>query len=355
MTTSAPQHPRAIQIPPHCIGEKGGVLVMVFLALVLLAIGVSGWLALWANYPMAHRQAMSTIDFEVESGMSVKQLITQAQVAGLEVNGMMLYSLFKYSGMAREVKAGSYELDSEVSPWTFVQKLTRGEESLKSVTLIEGWTMRQWRQALNKTEGLKHESLQLSDEELMQRLGLEGQSAEGRFYPDTYTFGKSSSDLKVLSRALKSMQRHLDAAWQARDVHQVLANKDEALILASIVEKETGQAKDRPMIASVFQNRLKIGMPLQTDPTVIYGLGESFNGDLTRHDLKTDHPWNTYTRLGLPPTPIAMPGAAALFAALHPATSNALYFVAKGDGSSQFSETLAEHNEAVRKYQLHRQ
>jgi UPF0755 protein len=345
------------QAPRHhrTLSQRGGVLTMMLLAVVLLALGVGGWVALWAYYPMGHRDDLSAIDFEVESGMSVKQLITQAQEAGLEVNGMMLYSLFKYSGLAREVKAGSYELDREVTPWNFVQKLTRGEESLKSVTLIEGWNMRQWRQALNKTEGLKHDSAKLSDEELMKRLGLEGQGGEGYFYPDTYTFGKNSSDLKLLTRSLKLMQRHLDAAWAARDPNQLLSRKEDALILASIVEKETGQAKDRPMIASVFQNRLKIGMPLQTDPTVIYGLGESFNGDLTRKDLKNDHPWNTYTRLGLPPTPIAMPGAASINAALHPAQSNALYFVARGDGSSQFSETLAEHNKAVRKYQLHSQ
>jgi len=335
--------------------QRGGALLVLVLTLVLLIIGLSGGLALWANYPMSHRQDTANIDFEVESGMSVKTLITQAQDAGLEVNGMMLYSLFKYSGLAREVKAGSYELDSEVTPWGFIQKLTRGDETLMSVTLIEGWNMRQWRQALNKTQGLKHDSSKLSDEELMKRLGLEGISAEGRFYPDTYTFGKNTSDMKVLARAVKSMQRHLEAAWQSRDEQQILGSKEEALILASIVEKETGQAKDRSMIASVFQNRLKIGMPLQTDPTVIYGLGESFNGNLTRQDLRTDHPWNTYTRLGLPPTPIAMPGAASLYAALHPAKSNALYFVAKGDGSSQFSETLADHNEAVRKYQLHAQ
>jgi UPF0755 protein len=328
---------------------------MLLLTLLLLAMALMGGVWVWAHAPMTFKDPNAVIDFEVENGMSVKSLITQAQDAGLEVNGMMLYSLFKYSGMAREVKAGSYELEGEVSPWSFVQKLTHGEETLRSVTLIEGWNLRQWRQALNKAEGLKHESAHLSDEELMNRLGMDGPSAEGRFFPDTYTFGKNSSDIKVLMRAFKSMNRHLDLAWKDRADAQVLASKEEALVMASIIEKETGQAKDRPMISSVFQNRLKIGMPLQTDPTVIYGLGESFNGDLTRQDLKTDHPWNTYTRLGLPPTPIAMPGAASLHAALHPANSKALYFVAKGDGSSQFSETLSEHNEAVRRYQLHAQ
>ena len=351
MTPDKPQAPCHLSTQP----QQGGVLSLLLLAVVLLAMVLSGWVAFWAHFPMAHRGDVSTIDFEVDSGMSVKQLITQAQEAGLEVNGMMLYSLFKYSGLAREVKAGSYELDREVSPWILVQKLTRGEESLKSVTLIEGWTMRQWRQALNKAEGLKHDSVKMSDEDIMKRLGREGERGEGYFYPDTYTFGKNTSDLKVLARSFKSMQRHLDAAWLARDPNQLLTSKEDALILASIVEKETGQAKDRPMIASVFQNRLKIGMPLQTDPTVIYGLGVTFNGNLTRQDLKTDHPWNTYTRGGLPPTPIAMPGGASLNAALHPAASRALFFVAKGDGSSQFSETLAEHNDAVRKYQLHAQ
>jgi UPF0755 protein len=185
----------------------------------------------------------------------------------------------------------------------------------------------------------------------MSRLGAKSTPAEGHFYPDTYTFGKNTSDLKVLARAKKAMDHQLKKAWGERDSNMVLTTAEEALILASIIEKETGDPKDRSLISSVFHNRLKIGMPLQTDPTVIYGIGDKFNGNLTKKDLKTDHLWNTYTRMGLPPTPIAMPGKAALKAALHPPSTQSLYFVAKGDGSSYFSQTLQEHNQAVNRYQ----
>ncbi len=185
----------------------------------------------------------------------------------------------------------------------------------------------------------------------MAQLGRPGVAPEGRFYPDTYSYAKGSSDLKLLARALKAMDQQLGKAWAARAQDSVLQSPEQALILASIVEKETGRASDRPMISGVFHNRLRIGMPLQTDPTVIYGLGEAFDGNLRRIHLRTDTPWNTYTRTGLPPTPIAMPGKAALLAAVQPASSRALYFVAKGDGSSQFSETLEAHNRAVNRYQ----
>jgi UPF0755 protein len=185
----------------------------------------------------------------------------------------------------------------------------------------------------------------------MEKLGLPGRHPEGRFYPDTYTFAKGSSDLKVLLRALHAMDKQLAQAWQARAADSPLKTPEDLLILASIVEKETGQASDRPMVASVFSNRLRIGMMLQTDPTVIYGLGERFDGNLRRRDLLADTPWNTYTRHGLPPTPIAMPGKASLLAAAQPASSRALYFVARGDGSSQFSDNLDAHNRAVNKFQ----
>ena len=229
--------------------------------------------------------------------------------------------------------------------------LVRGEESLRTMTLVEGWNWRQVRQALARAELLKPDSQGLSDDALMVRLGRPGIAPEGRFYPDTYSYAKNSSDLKVLERALKAMDRQLGKAWAARAPTLALRTPEEALILASIVEKETGKGVDRPMISSVFHNRLRIGMPLQTDPTVIYGLGEAFDGNLKRIHLRTDTPWNTYTRAGLPPTPIAMPGKAALMAAVQPASSQALYFVARGDGSSHFSNSLEEHNRAVNRYQ----
>jgi UPF0755 protein len=219
------------------------------------------------------------------------------------------------------------------------------------VTLVEGWTFKQFRQALAKSESIKLSTQGLSNEDIMALLGRPNLHPEGRFYPDTYTYSKGSTDLAVMGRALKSMDRHLTEVWSQKSPQNRLKSPDELLILASIVEKETGRASDRPLISAVFHNRLKIGMRLQTDPTVIYGLGDAFDGNLRRVDLKTDTPYNTYTRNGLPPTPIAMPGKAALMAAIQPASSNALYFVAKGDGTSHFSQSLNEHNQAVNKYQ----
>ena len=207
------------------------------------------------------------------------------------------------------------------------------------------------RAALARDEGLRHDATVLDDAQLMDRLGRPGVAPEGRFFPDTYTYAKGSSELALLRRALHAMDRRLEAAWAQRASDTPLKSADEALILASIVEKETGLASDRAHIAGVFANRLRVGMLLQTDPTVIYGLGEKFDGNLRKRDLQTDHPWNTYTRPGLPPTPIAMPGKAALLAAVQPQETRALYFVAKGDGSSHFSATLDEHNRAVNRYQ----
>jgi UPF0755 protein len=207
---------------------------------------------------------------------------------------------------------------------------------------------------LAKSEGLKHETDNLSDEQIMHMLGQASTPAEGHFYPDTYTYSKGTSDIKIYKRAFEAMQKHISSAWQERSAQAQVKTPEEALILASIVEKETGLASDRSMISSVFNNRLRLGMLLQTDPTVIYGLGAQFDGNLRRNDLKADHPWNTYVHPGLPPTPIAMPGKAAILATLKPAQSDALYFVAKGDGSSEFSSTLEAHNQAVQKYQLNR-
>ncbi|MEY4364239.1 MAG: hypothetical protein RLZZ24_1591 [Pseudomonadota bacterium] len=278
--------------------------------------------------------------------------MAQATVdAGVEVDPMLLYWLFRLSGQSRKLRAGSYELAQGQTALDLLNKLSRGEENLRAVSLIDGWTFAQFRQALNKTEGLKHDSRDLSDADIMARLGRPDVAPEGRFFPDTYTFGKGTSDLRVLERAAKAMQQQLDKAWAKRSAESVLRSPDEALVLASIVEKETGAERDRAMIASVFHNRLRMGMPLQTDPTVIYGIGPSFDGNLHREDLRRDHPWNTYTRKGLPPTPIAMPGRNALLAAVQPAQSQALYFVARGDGSSEFSNTLEAHNAAVNRYQ----
>ena len=259
--------------------------------------------------------------------------------------------MFRLSGQARQIKAGNYEITPGVSAWQLLQKLARGEESLQAVTLIEGWTWRQWRAALDKAEFLRHDSRDLSDAELARRLGLTPDALEGRFYPDTYTYAKGSSDFKVLERAQRAMEKQLKAVWTQRASDLSITQIEQVRILSSLIEKETGRASDRAMISSVFHNRLRLGMPLQTDPTVIYGMGPSFDGNLRRRDLRADHPWNTYTRNGLPPTPIAMPGKGSLLAAVQPARSQALYFVARGDGSSEFSDSLEQHNRAVDRYQ----
>jgi UPF0755 protein len=263
----------------------------------------------------------------------------------------VLFWWFRLSGEARQIRAGSYELERGVTPRRLLNMLVRGEEALRGVTLVEGWNWRQVRQALAKAEQLKPETRDLADEVIMSQLGRAGIPAEGRFFPDTYTYAKGSSDMGVLRRALHAMDKKLEAAWAQRAPDTPLKSPADALILASIIEKETGKPVDRAMIAGVFVNRLRIGMMLQTDPTVIYGLGEAFDGNLRKRHLQADTPWNTYTRAGLPPTPIAMPGKASLLAAVQPAPTKALYFVARGDGTSQFSATLDEHNRAVNKFQ----
>jgi len=324
-------------------------LIGLVFILVLAAGGAGFW---WVNQPLA--LSTPVVDLAIEPGTSARGVAQDAVNAGVQTSTQLLYWWFRVSGESRQIKAGSYELQGEVTPRSLLSKLVRGEEALRAVTLVEGLTFKQFRQSLLKAEQLTPDTQGLAPDLIMQKLGLPGVAPEGRFYPDTYTYTKGSSDLAVLQRALHAMQRHLDAAWQLRPIDAPLKSPDELLTLASIIEKETGQASDRAMIASVFTNRLRIGMMLQTDPTVIYGMGDKFDGNLRRRDLQTDTPWNTYTRGGLPPTPIAMPGKAALLAAAQPAKSRALYFVARGDGSSQFSDSLEAHNRAVAQYQLGR-
>ena len=318
-----------------------------FLLTLLLALGT--WSYWWINHDLD--LSGPTLDLSIEPGTTPRGVAQLSVDSGVQTSATLLYWWFRLSGQARMIKAGSYELEAGLTPYKLLSKLTRGEESLRSVTLVEGWTFRQVRAALLKEEQLRPDSKGLDDAAIMEKLGQSGRPPEGRFYPDTYTYAKGSSDLKLLLRANHAMNKHLAQAWQARTADSPLKTPDDLLVLASIVEKETGQANDRAMIASVFSNRLRLGMMLQTDPTVIYGLGERFDGNLRRRDLLSDTPWNTYTRAGLPPTPIAMPGKAALIAAAQPATSRALYFVARGDGSSQFSDNLDAHNRAVNKYQ----
>ena len=324
------------------IGQLFGTLVV-----VLGFLGaVTAW---WAMRPLT--LANQTVDISIEPQTTVRGIAQVVADAGVDVEPVLLYGFFRLSGQSRKLRAGSYEISEGESLLDLLRKLSRGEESLKAVGLIDGWTFKQFRAALAKAPNLNHDSQGLSDAELMTRLGKPGVPPEGHFFPDTYTYGKGASELRVMERALHAMDKHLATAWAQRDTSIILKSPDEALILASIVEKETGKESDRGMISSVFHNRLRINMPLQTDPTVIYGMGDAFDGNLRRVDLLSDHPWNTYTRKGLPPTPIAMPGRNALRATMHPDSSKALYFVARGNGSSVFSETLEAHNAAVNRYQ----
>ena len=322
------------------------------LGLVVFALTLAAAAYFWVQSPMLLRAPAATaVDLSIEPGTSAKAIAQAVADAGVDTSPTMLYAWFRLSGQSRQMRAGSYEIAPGTSPKRLLSMLVRGEESLRTVTIVEGWNWRQVRQALAKAEHLRPDSRTLDDAALMAQLGRTGMAPEGRFYPDTYSYAKGTSDLAVLQRAMKAMDKQLQQAWQARQSGAALQSPEQALILASIVEKETGKAQDRPEISGVFNNRLRIGMRLQTDPTVIYGLGEAFDGDLRRVHLTTDNPWNTYTRGGLPPTPIAMPGKAALLAAVQPAKTSAIYFVAKGDGSSHFSATLDEHNRAVNRYQ----
>jgi UPF0755 protein len=310
-----------------------------------LVLGGYVWVSQPINLPSA------SADLAIEPGASARDVANAVVEAGVPINPTLLYAWFRVSGQSRQIKAGSYELEQGISPRTLLRKLVNGEEALRSVTLVEGWTFRQVMEALRKAEQLKPQTQGMTDEAIMAALGLPGAAVEGRFFPDTYTYSKGSADLAVLKRAAHAMDKKLAWAWAQRLPQSPLKTPEEALILASIVEKETGKGSDRPMVSSVFNNRLRIGMRLQTDPTVIYGLGEAFDGNLRKRDLLADTPWNTYTRAGLPPTPIAIPGKASLLAAVQPAQSKVLYFVARGDGTSAFSATLDEHNRAVNKYQ----
>jgi UPF0755 protein len=322
--------------------------LLVLLLLLIAAIGGAAFW--WLNQPLP--LAADSVEVSVEPGTPPREIAQQWVRAGVQASPTWLYEWFRWSGQARKIRAGSYEIGRGVTPMALLNKMVRGDETLAVVRLIDGWTFRQFRAELAKADSLKPTTAQMTDAQVMADVGAPaGQSPEGRFHPDTYAYSKGASDLAVLKRAYRAMQTRLDAAWQERAADTPLHSADDALVLASIVEKETGVGADRGKVAGVFVNRLRIGMPLQTDPTVIYGLGAAFDGNLRRRDLLADTPYNTYTRTGLPPTPISMPGKAALLAAVRPEATRALYFVARGDGSSEFSETLADHNRAVNQFQ----
>ena len=315
----------------------------------LAALGAAGGLYYYAGseLPMEH----SPVTLELRAGSSLKTVAAQLGAAGVLRQPELFVLYARLHGEAGNLKAGNYEFAHPLTPLSLLQRMTRGDVTQVSITFVEGWTFRQMRKALREHPQVRPETADLSEAEVLQKLGIPQPLAEGWFFPDTYHFSAGASDLAILRRAHQLMVRHLDQEWERRVPDLPLKSPIEALILASIVEKETGRAEERGMVASVFINRLRIGMRLQTDPTVIYGMGEAFDGNIRKRDLTTDTPYNTYTRAGLPPTPIAMPGLDALRATLNPASSDAMYFVARGDGTSKFSRTLAEHERAVTQYQ----
>ena len=312
-------------------------------------LAFAAWIAWFVVTPL--ELGASPTDFSIRRGSGLRGATRQIVEAGVAMPAWKFNLLGKLLSSETRIKAGSYEVTAGVTPWQLMQKITQGDFAQSEVVFIEGWTFRQVRAALDAHAFVRHDTTTLSDAELMRRLGADGTVPEGLFFPDTYVFGKGESDLNILERAYHSMQKRLQLAWQQRAPDSPLTSPYEALILASIVEKETGQPSERQLIAGVLVNRLRAGMKLQTDPTVIYGIGETFDGNLRKRDLVTDTPFNTYTRVGLPPHPIALPGQASLLAAVNPAKTDAMYFVARGDGTSVFSRSLDEHSRAVSKYQ----
>src|SRR5882724_6606843 len=325
-------------------------LKLLILAISAAILGFFGWLLWFALSPV--ELASATVDFSIRPGSTLRGATRQLIGAGLSLPEWKFVLLARINGASGAGKAGSYQVAAGVTPLLLIRKITRGEYAQAEILFLEGWTFRQMREAIEAHQDLKHDTSNLAGAEIMEKLGEPGSIPEGMFFPDTYVFAKGSSDLAVLARARGAMKKQLESAWAGRAPDLPMTDPYEALILASLVEKETGRAGDRTMIAAVFANRLRRKMKLQTDPSVIYGMGEKFDGNLRKRDLVTDTPFNTYTRLGLPPHPIAMPGLASLEAVMHPARTDALYFVSRGDGTSEFSRTLVEHNRAVAKYQM---
>ena len=324
-------------------------LKRLLLAITSITILFAGWFYLHVHSNVT--LPATPYEFSIRSGSNLKQVAQQLADAGIIPSKWSLIVLARYLNQESAIKAGDYQLTDNLSQIALLEYLTKGDAKQNEIKFIEGWTFAQLRRVLNEHPAVENTITGLSDQEILQRIGASETAAEGLFFPDTYYFVKGDRDIDVLQRAYQAMQNHLQTSWSARMESLPLATPYEALILASIIEKETGVESDRAEIAGVFINRLRKGMRLQTDPTIIYGLGEQFDGNLRKQDLLADQAYNTYTRAGLPPTPIALPGLASIRAALNPAETDALYFVAKGNGESQFSTNLADHNKAVNKYQ----
>lgn len=332
-------------------------LFKLFGALVLVGSLIAGWLLMsyqqFIDRPMTI-SGSDPVTLLVTPGSSVRAVARTMQGQGLVEDGRYFVWMARLRGQAGKIQAGEYLLNEGMSPSQLLNDMVTGKVRQYSITLVEGWNFREMMAEIHSNPYLQHHLEGLDTEAVMQRLGREGEHPEGRFFPDTYYFPRGLSDIEFLKRAYHAMAERLEQEWNERDEDLPLKSPYEALILASIVEKETGVVHERPEIAGVFVRRLKKGMRLQTDPTVIYGLGADFDGNIRAADLKRDNPYNSYTRAGLPPTPIAMPGGDALHAALHPDNGDSLYFVSRGDGSHHFSATYKEHECAVVKYQIKR-
>jgi UPF0755 protein len=327
------------------------LLRRLFLLSILVVAAGAAWLWHFTWQPLTFTDTPHT--FVLKPGSNIRGISHQLVEENILIEPWSFLFMARLSGRASDIKAGNYQFTSGMTPFRLFQMMSDGDVTQAGVTFIEGWTFRQMREELNRSEGIEHISMALTDAQIMERIGASESFPEGLFFPDTYYFVQGMSDIDILQRAYQAMQAKLQAAWEKKAEGLPYQTPYQALIMASIVEKETGKASERPLIAKVFLNRLKIGMRLQTDPTVIYGLGDKYDGNLHKVDLLKDTPYNTYTREGFPPTPIAMPGMASIEAALNPAAqSTALYFVSKGDGSHVFSSSLEEHNRAVAHYQL---
>jgi UPF0755 protein len=317
---------------------------------IISATLLSGWLVYYAVSPLKLQPSSQEISIQPKSGL--RSIANQLVAQGVLKEPWRFILLARLLHKEQYLQAGSYTLNKNISPYQLLLSLNHGKTTQGSITFIEGRTFEQMRQKLAVNDAVKQSIGGLSEAEILKLIGSKYSVAEGLFFPDTFYFDRNTVDIELLKISYNAMQSKLEKAWQGREQNLPYKNSYQALIMASIIEKETGKASERPMIAGVFVNRLRLGMRLQTDPTVIYGMGLRFDGNIRKKDLSIDTPYNTYTRSGLPPTPIAMPGLAAIEAALHPAKTKALYFVGKGDGSHEFSSNLVEHNRAVVKYQL---
>ena len=317
---------------------------------MLMLTLVSGtWLYWFATQPLNMGVLPKT--FSITPGTSLHGLAVQLQKSRIIKSPFSFELVGRLLNKSTGLKAGVYEIKFPLNPLELYQKIERGEVTQSAVQFIEGWNIREVRAALRQQETLVHASEAMDDDKLLAAIGASEAHVEGLFFPDTYFFSPRSTDIEILRRAYRARRDKLNAEWEDRAGDLPYRTPYEALIMASIIEKETGVEQERPQIAAVFINRLKQGMRLQTDPTVIYGLGSHFDGNLRKADLQQDTPYNTYVHTGLPPTPIAMPGTAAVHAALHPATTDALYFVSRGNGTHVFSSSLEAHNRAVNRYQ----